>query len=946
MRAAIGALWRWSWLATVPASALFVLWATQTFTRWRNFAVDYDSRPEEPTLLSTGIDQWRALSRQIRLRLSSAGLEDVPADLQLRSIQLFVADADLAKLDEDLPYSGLEYVDGLLVYPDGLHKVSVRYRGDFLKHWGYDKKSIRVRTKATDLFGGFRSFNLIVPKFPEQLNNYLAYRLATTLGLIAPHCELVNVFLNGRNTGLHEFTEQLDEGTLRRHDRMPGDLYAGELISKSQYAGMSNDVFDHPLLWEKVAANNHYDLDSHAPLEALTTVLRGSPSEASQAELSRLLDMDAWGRFGAFELLTQTHHFDEVHNWRLFWDPWRLKFEPVVWDPTGWAPDWRPADGPISLDVMASRINLWLVTNGDYLAARHAALRDFFGSGKAERFLGEFNTSLLKAAYALQYDPNLLPTDPDAVFGSLANFRPYVDQVFAQLRAAYFEGGDVRWARVDDKTVRLQVTGRRPVSSVLVRFERELAPSVSTRLRYERLGETIDVDLTAGTVERGNTLRVPARLFCQLVPEFRCVPAQALRNHMRAAAPGTYELQFDGVPAGNRVLEVATVRDDQEQSAELVADLPQADLEFVYRATPPLRNPTPQTWRGDVVVEGVREVFDDVVIEPGTTVRLGANACILFRGRVLATGSREHPIRFLPMARDQDPWGTVALNSPDCRGSRFQWCEMRGGSGHKSPVEEYTSMFSIHNCVDVRVEDCRFAENHVVDDMVHVMYSSVVFDRVTLDTALADALDCDISTVVVRNSAFPRSGNDGVDLMTCHALVEDCSFEGNEDKGISIGESSYLVVLRSRFDGCVKALEAKDGSIACAANCEVRHCKKVFNAYKKNWRYGSGGYLTMYKSIVLDNDALQTADRWSRAELVDCQVKSSGSLVDHYEQDYVDGTSRRMKNMAHIRDSSDGKQPSDQAPLPFPSDLEHLRDLAGQAWSSVQSGVRGVPDAK
>ncbi|MEO6597056.1 MAG: CotH kinase family protein [Planctomycetota bacterium] len=937
-------LWRWSWLFTVPASAFIALWAEQTFTRWRNFALDYDSRPEEPTLRSTGIDQWNALTRQLRLRLTPFELGDVLVDQQLRSIQLFVSEPDLAALAADLPYSGLNYVDGLLVYPDGVHKVSVRYRGDFLKHWGYDKKSIRVRTMPNNLFAGFRSFNLIVPKFPEQLNNFLAYRLAHIMGLIAPRCELVNGILNGRNMGLHEFTEQLDEATLRWHDRMPGDIYAGELISKSQYGSVSNRVFDHASLWEKLAANNHYDIESRAPLETLLTLLCESPSEASQAELSELLDMEAWGRFGAFELLTQTHHYDDVHNWRLFWDPWRLKFEPIVWDPTGWVAEWRPRGDPISLDVTASRMHLWLLTNGDYLAARQAALRDFFGSGKLEAFMAELRQSVTKAVRALDHDPNILPTDPALIEAAIDGLPGYVDQILSELRAAYLEGGDAKWARASAETVRLQVSGRRPVTEVRLRFERELAQPGRIELRMRRSGEVRAVDLSAGVVAHDGTLHIKARLLCQLVPELHHYLGQGLRDQRRRADPGTYDLYFSQLDASNRVVQVSVVRDGEELLASPVEALAPLDLEFVYRATPPLRNPVAETWRGEVAIEGVREVFDDVRIEAGTTVRLGPGACILFRGRVTAEGSREQPIRFVPLAKIQEPWGTVAMNSPDCSGSRFSWCEMHGGSGHKTQVEEYSSMFSIHNCRDVVVEDCQFAKNHRCDDMIHVIYSSVVFDRITLDAAVSDALDCDISTVIVRHSAFPRSGNDGIDLMTTHALIEDCTFEGNQDKGISIGEGSYMVALRCVFDGCNKALEAKDGSMASAANCDVRHCKKALSAYQKNWRYHSGGHLTMNKSVVLDNDSMPTADRWSRVDLVDCQVR--GSLVADYEQEYEDGTKTYMENMARLLDSGEDKEPKDRLPLPFPMELDRLRDLAGQTWLTVQSGVRGVPGAK
>ena len=45
-----------------------------------------------------------------------------------------------------------------------LEKVQIKYRGDFLYHWGYDKKSIRVRTTRQNLFQGFTIVQSSGPK--------------------------------------------------------------------------------------------------------------------------------------------------------------------------------------------------------------------------------------------------------------------------------------------------------------------------------------------------------------------------------------------------------------------------------------------------------------------------------------------------------------------------------------------------------------------------------------------------------------------------------------------------------------------------------------------------------------------------------------------------------------------------------------------------------------
>ncbi|HEU4417751.1 MAG TPA: right-handed parallel beta-helix repeat-containing protein, partial [Planctomycetota bacterium] len=416
----------------------------------------------------------------------------------------------------------------------------------------------------------------------------------------------------------------------------------------------------------------------------------------------------------------------------------------------------------------------------------------------------------------------------------------------------------------------------------------------------------------------------------------------ASRPHDRAPAPATYDVCLQGLPAGNRLCCVRVVRAGKHESAVAAAELPPLDVEFLARATPPLRSASVAVWRDEVVIDGVQQVNDDVSIEPGTVVRLGPGACILFRGRVTAAGTRERPIRFEPKSRDQEPWGTVALRGPACSRSALQWCNMRGGSGYTAPLEQYSSMFSIHDCEQVSVADCAFAKNHDCDDMIHAVYASVVFDRATITGAPGDGLGCDLSTVVIRNCSFERCKNDGVDLMATRASIHDCRFEHAGDKGISIGERSHLLALRNRFVSCDIAMEARNGSIAHVANCDVRRCTRAMDARKKNWRYDSGGFLTVYKSVVVDNEASPTADRWSRLELIDCQV--TGELAAHWDQQNLDGTTTRVQNMARIVDGDAGPEPRHVHPLPFPEDLRAFERLFAETWSSLRAGTRGVPD--
>jgi len=267
-------------------------------------------------------------------------------------------------------------------------------------------------------------------------------------------------------------------------------------------------VFDLPALWEPLVDGKKHTAGVRAPLAALMRLLDDTPSEANEAQLSAMLDMRAFGAFGAFELLTQTHHYDEYHNWRLAWDPWDQKFRPIVWDPIPWIFELRPQNGgPVGVDYAVSRLSMWLHRNGDFLAARCAALRDFLGGGADERFLADVDRTFAAVRDAEQFDPNVRPTDPDEIARGMVDCRAFMARTFRELRAAYLEpSGEVRFRGPDAAgTLAIEVKGRQPVDAIELRFAAPVRAAGAAHLRWWHDGEVAEVDLTGGIRVRAVT---------------------------------------------------------------------------------------------------------------------------------------------------------------------------------------------------------------------------------------------------------------------------------------------------------------------------------------------------------------------------------------------------------------------------------------------------------
>lgn len=860
MKLSLGLVWRWSWIVTVPVSLFFISWVWSTSQRYYTFGVRYDATPMNINIRGVGELEFANVLRKYRINANIVSKKHWDSSKKIDTVHLFAGQGQLAKLDSELPYSGFEYVEAGILQTGDIQKVSLRYRGDLAHHWGFHKKSYRVKTKKKSLFKGMRKFNLIAPKGAFQLHNYLGYKLAALLGLMVPKSELVNLTMNGKDKGLHLMVEQLEEIVLRNNKRMPGDIYVGELIAGDAYKGVSRNVFEHPGLWSKQATNNHYDLDSNTPLRHLITLLQSPMTEEAQQELTNMIDVVQWGRFSAFEALAQTFHIDQTHNWRLYYDPMRSVFEPVVWDPIAWSGGQGDRLHP---DMIRTVFHKALFSNGQFLRARQKAFQEFFDDSKDLALLKEMEKSIEIVGAGLVFDADIrypqhvmqkaLAVVPLRIKKSLA----YIKEQFVD------QGSEVHFSPKTDG-IALQVMGRKPISGVVLEFLTEVPLIRGVTLKYWVDGVEFSRDVSGGVLVSGSQVTVDV----SLIGGSEILLAESDTKNQLLLSAGYYELVFEleGHDFANlNLLEVLEKGDkDRNVSIAKIQDLPQLSFKNLYDVVREKPKKAPLVWRDEVVIEGDRFIERDLVIMPGTVVRMMPGALLEIRGRLLAKGTKDNPVNFEPFGKNQEPWGAVVLKGKRTNDSRVEFSVFDGGSGVKRDLFEYTAMFSVHGSEGVVVENSHFSNSKITDDMVHVVYSDIQFRDTVFENSLLDGLDIDVSHAVLSNVQFLSSGNDALDLMASDVVVVGADIRGSGDKGVSVGEGSTLLLVDSILARNEIGVQVKDGSLSSLVNVELLYNKKALDGYRKNWRYSSGGKLFLHKSVLRGNGLQSSVDKFSK----------------------------------------------------------------------------------
>lgn len=853
---------------------------------------------------------------------------------KLNSIHLFIPEPNLSRLETHMPQSGFEYVDAMMLNNGKLVKCEMKYRGDTFYRWAWDKKSMRIKTTRDNLFEGMRHINLLAARSPEQLNNYLSYRLASKMGLTAPRTELVRVFVNGKDRGVHFLVEQLKETTIRQSGSMPGDLYRGEIVGKDHYTdGRVRSLFETPAVWDKIAINNHYGEDANAPLDRLIRLIQDPRLLESQADLSEILDLQIWGRFSAYESLTQTGHTDEVHNWRLYYDPWRQKFVPVVWDTMGWFG--RLRKGEFQNEVIRNSLMHALFQNGEFVRARSNALRSFFATGQDREFLQIASDAITIMAQEIETDPYLLPADPVGVKHEMYRLKEVIREVFEE-RDAFLENDpqlDIAFvsAHTRDHDLDLAVRGKHPIQRIRLKLSGATTTPPQTIATYHTVTGKHSVNITGLTHLLSDQLIIGGGFLSDLVIEPES-SEQSQRRGRLVSGLGFYHIALMGLNRGVKILSAEFDRGDGWLPVEPDVDLEPTIFRSLYAPVVSIPRSDPVIWSDTVFLSGYQTIKNDLIIQPGTTICLAPDATLVLKGHLKAEGTSILPIRFQSQQANQTAWGAVVLMGGGANGSALSHCEMVNGSGYKDDLREYSGMFSIHDVQDVTITDCLFKDNHIVDDMVHTVYADIEFIRCQFISAQSDALDIDISDALIVNCLFEGSGNDGVDLMSSNVRIIDSTMKNNGDKGISVGEGTNLFAAQNIISGNVIGVESKDRSVALLFNHEFVNNKKALNAYKKNWQYGDGGYIFLSKSKLLKNESDATAEKYSEIHIFDSFVEEekSGKRVAYYKVD------TSMEDLAIEKDW-----------LPEPllsreSVTEVLSHVLPEEIGRISSSVRGV----
>jgi len=822
---------------------------------------------------------WRAFLYKLesagRLLRYNVHEERVPTERMWANgeIHLHVPGAVWDDLLRDLPASGERYRKIQVWNAGQYRKARLRIRGNSGFHWLFDKRSLKVKTSKKHLLRGFRHINLSV-KIPYVES--MSHEVAREWGLLTPISWPVQVFTDGRLYGTMRFVEDIDESFLRRHGRMPGHIFKGEgspFTNEWHHGTPVNFLLRNPYVWPLLAHDNTLGRSYRGELVAMARLV-GQEGTGGWRPLTGLFDRRTVVRHIAYHLFLNEWHAVDGNNLKLYLDPLSGRLEPIVWDPYLGSNERLFSGDPNPHYPVLNSVFHKLAADPRLMQEVFAFLEDRLRHpGGILRRIDRLRRDLRRHRESFKIE----------------RFNPWfpVSEQFFEANVNTLKGNRSRILERIGRTslqamprgnaVLLGCSGLAGVRlrSIELRVPRGATPRLVADRNLDLEPDTGDAPL------HGRLDPVPGspdRWRFTLDQPLLILPGYTGINRVETV-PLAHTVFFTGgcTPVGARAVNAITgdpVKIDLVDSWPAPPDdvihpwslpgpfpppPPPANGWLPATDSAPFRAPWP-VWR----IHGDHRL-GSLVIRPGTRVLLDEGASLLVHGKLQAEGTAAQPIVFEP-ATENAPWGCLALLGPGASGSVLRHVRFTGGSLDRPPLVtdpwegtrepgglHFTGMVNVHRAEDVLFDRCEFSHNVIGDDALHVADARVRIESCRFLDTVSDALDMDYGGGRVAGCRFERVGNDAVDLMTSSPVLTGNVMIGCGDKGVSAGERSDPLIYDTRMERCQVGVQIKDGSDPLILNCSITGCETGIDAYRKNWRYGTGGRGRLVNSVVTGN---------------------------------------------------------------------------------------------
>ena len=647
---------------------------------------------------------------------------------------------------------------------------------------------------------------------------------------------------------------------------MPVNIYKGEQISSEAIIRTNDNLFNNPLTWKKTAIFNKKDKDNKEDVKYFLNLLRKSETDvATYNKLMKMINLSEWGKFAAYQILTDNYHNDSSHNMRIIFDPWSGLLRPIIYDPIIGFNIFNNN----KIDINNSSHDLFLFLNKNSLFIDHKFKELFnyvYKKKHIENVVSELKFLEKKISVSETRDIELqryvlssfdLAKKINPI--NLLNLTNKKERVFLAKNLLLYNKRLENLFLVKPKSswshsvngFNINVNDELPISNLRVFFKKDIPKFISIDINNDK-------NLDKNEIFKPNhvgVFNIPISLYANR--NVIAVNKNYLKKPNIVISNTSFEFKIDG---SNKPYKIEVQNPFSGEKFDLKIknsvsipfnkfNLPIINIEYDAEKTIYLE--------GIINVDKNFKFENKVIIKPGTQFLMAKGVSIVFLNTVTAIGTKKNPIIF-KKKNDRNlhnNWGSIVLQGQNTKNSKFKYITVDGGSGGEIDQYFYSSMFSLHNTKNISMDNVTLTNNSIYDDSLHLIYcENIMLNRILIIDAFSDALDVDISNrIFIKNSKFINPTNDSIDIMESNVLIDSSEIYLSGDKGISVGENSKVSIHNTHLFNNNIGLAVKDNSKANVIYTDFDNNILQISSYQKNYKYGNGGNINIIKSNFKSN---------------------------------------------------------------------------------------------
>jgi len=755
-------------------------------------------------------------------------------------------------------------------------KSSLRLKGDWLDHLHGNKWSFRVKLKKGNSWNNMRVFSVQNPMARLGVNEWFFHKFLITEGLLTTRYGFIPTTINGDNLGLYaweeHFTKQLVESQGRREGpivRFQEDaLWDTRVFDKN---GKRNNLktpnFETSII--KPFSGSKIIADSILFKQFLIAQNLMYQYKHRLMPASKIFNIEMLAKYFASADVFLTRHSTKMHNQRFYYNPVLCKLEPIAYDCYSdierYIKSTNPIYGYLHYDAIGSLDDEYLMARELFNDTLFTPLYiNYLKKYSSEKFLDSLFDHYKNQIYF--YDSLISIEFPEQYFfqyeilenaTNIRNELPAFKKQFVTMKKE-----NRHWKNTSKTIINYDTILKDFMAPNLITCYRQKDYGDSSYYKIYNFYPDDIIVLGLGTGDK--------RIKEVIVP----VPI------VKGFADGKSGTVMFSAENANLNYLFFSIKDHNEIMTTEIMLWPEPTAE----QTPLQQMLTAYPFPDTNIIEKVEN--DKVWIKPGNvtmsnTVIIPMGYRVYFHeGTTLNMINKAGFISYSPININGTKQKPVTITSTDFSANGFTVLQANGMSQIKNTSFNNLNTLNYRGWTltgavnfyesDVTIINTTFYRNQC-EDALNIIRSNFTLENSVFDYIQSDAFDSDFSEGKVLETKFTNIGNDAIDFSGSQIVIKDVEINNANDKGISGGENSTLLVENTTIKAAGIGLASKDLSIIEVNNCIITDCNYGIVLLQKKPEYGPS-------TLILNNTLLRNSKTRSLIELGSIVIENSDTI--------------------------------------------------------------------